>query len=542
MINQQGQSKGSIGIHLDITQQKILERELRKAKQEAERSASAKEIFLANMSHEIRTPMNAILNMGHQLQKTGINEKQNSYISTINTAAANLLIIINDILDFSKIEAGKLTLEKIGFRLPDVINHCCCVMRQKAEEKGLLLEYSLDENIASVFSGDPHRLNQVLINLLSNAIKFTESGKVTIDCSIEEDNTLNQLIQIKVSDTGIGMSEAFLKDLFAKFSQEDESAARKYGGTGLGMSISKQLIELMGGRIEVKSEKNIGTDVFIILPFEKGNEKDLPAKNKEIISTDTLKNKRVLLVEDNEMNRLVANTILNSYGVVVEEAENGELAVNMLQKNVYDIILMDIRMPVMDGMQATNIIRKQINKTVPIIALTANALRTEQQKCIEAGMNDFLSKPFEENDLINLISKWINQKPEDQAGVAIEEEISVPLFNLTKLETVSRGNQQFMQKMLGIFVKENKAAIEDIKNAFLKNDIQTINSMAHKIKPSIANMGIDSLRDHILKLEKIQLTENSKNEIKQMIDQLENTLITVFKQLDLQTQISVGNN
>ncbi len=537
LLNQQGQLKGSIGIHLDITQQKILERELRKAKQEAERSSSAKEIFLANMSHEIRTPMNAILNMGHQLQKTGVDEKQGFYISTINTAASNLLIIINDILDFSKIEAGKLTLERIGFRLSDVINHSFCVIKQKAEEKGLLLEYSLDENIFPVFTGDPHRLNQVFINLLSNAIKFTDSGYVKVDCTIEKNNRLNQVVQIKVSDTGIGMSEQFLQHLFVKFSQEDESAARKYGGTGLGMSICKQLIELMGGSIQVKSQRNNGTQIFIVLPFEKGSETDLHLKNKQTVSANTIAHKKILLVEDNEMNRVVAITILNSYEVIVDQAENGQIAIDLLKKNTYDLILMDIRMPVMDGLQATGIIRKEINKEIPIIALTANTLKTEQQKCLDAGINDFLSKPFEENDLINLISKWLNKESEKKAPLSAQQLYTTKLFNLSKLNSISRGNDGFIEKMISIFTRENKKALEDMLHAFNTGNIETINSIAHKIKPSIDNMGIVSLKDDVLKLEKFQASQNSNDDLKKSVDKLNTVLNIVFDQLNQLTEV-----
>lgn len=246
---------GSIGIHLDITAQKKLELELLDARESAEQSAAAKEIFLANMSHEIRTPMNAIIGMGRQLHRTPLDDQQEFYLETINKAAEHLLVLINDILDISKIEAGKLNLEHIGFRPDEVIDHCIQVMEHKAEEKGLKLLKENSPEKSTIFIGDPYRLTQILLNLLSNAIKFTEEGKVTISCLLQPVINNRQLIILSVKDTGIGMDGDFLSTIFRKFTQEEQSTARKYGGTGLGMSISKQLTELMNGQIEVSSKK-----------------------------------------------------------------------------------------------------------------------------------------------------------------------------------------------------------------------------------------------------------------------------------------------
>jgi CheY-like chemotaxis protein len=362
------------------------------------------------MSHEIRTPMNAILNMGKQLEKTILDATQHSYLEAINHAASHLLVIINDILDFSKIEAGKLVLQQIAFELDELIHQAAEVIRIKAEEKNIWLNVKMNEACKQVVIGDPFRLNQVVLNILSNAIKFTNEGGVTIDVHTAELRNNVMSVDIKVVDTGIGMSQDFLKNLFNDYAQEDESVAHKYGGTGLGMGISKQLMEMMGGHIEVKSKKGVGTEVTLHIGLPKGEQSDLKQEEKIVVDASLLNNKKILLVDDNKMNRLVAITILKPYGTIITEAENGEEAVAAVvtkPSDAYDIILMDVRMPEMDGISATRFIRKEGFTQVPIIALTASAVKGEREKCIDAGMNDFLSKPFDEESLLQILGRWL---------------------------------------------------------------------------------------------------------------------------------------
>ncbi|MGF2411695.1 MAG: PAS domain S-box protein, partial [Ferruginibacter sp.] len=432
--NDNGDLVGSIGIHLDITQQKLLELELIDAREQAESSVNAKQTFLANMSHEIRTPMNAILGMANQLSKSKLNKDQHFYLNTIHSAADNLLIIINDILDLSKIDAGKLTLEKIGFEPKAVMSRVMQVMVHRAEEKGLnFINSFCDARMSPILLGDPYRLNQVLLNLISNAIKFTQKGNVDITCRVKEDLPTKQTVQLTVTDTGIGMDESFAKNLFDKFSQEDSSVVRKYGGTGLGMSISKELVDLMGGKINVSSKKGEGTSISIIIDFEKGTIDDLPFK--EIVATDTslLQGKKVLVTDDNEMNQLVAATILLNYGAEITEAFNGAEAIEKIKETNFDIVLMDIQMPVMDGFEATKVIRESISTTLPIIALTANAINGDDQKCIAAGMNDYLSKPFEESQLLNLVTKWLGKSLQQEKNIPEVVYTEEALYDLGKL-------------------------------------------------------------------------------------------------------------
>ncbi len=403
-----GNPIGSIGIHLDITMQKDLEINLTQARKIAEETARAKEVFLANMSHEIRTPLNAILGLGNQLSKTSLDPIQESFLNAINTSSDNLLVIINDILDYSKIEAGKMRIEHIGFEMTSLLRQIELTLSQNARSKGLEFILETDESLAPVLIGDPYRINQAILNLLSNSIKFTEKGTILLGCRVKDTSETEQQLTITVEDTGIGIDPKFLGSIFQKFSQENVNAARKYGGTGLGMAITYQLVSLMKGTIEIESQKGEGTKAEITLRFPIGNKRDLPVKEERHVNIDVLRGKRILIVEDNQLNRVVAGTILGTYKVEVTEAVNGQEAIDLMKTHDFDLVLMDMQMPVIDGLTATKIIRSEISRDVPIIALTANALQGEQDKCMEAGMDDFITKPFIESRLLEVILKHLD--------------------------------------------------------------------------------------------------------------------------------------
>jgi PAS domain S-box-containing protein len=413
---ERGIAIGSIVIFLDITANKTLELELRQAKADAELSASAKETFLANISHEIRTPLNAILGIGQLLAKTEVDSQQSFYVKTIQNAAKNLFVIINDLLDFSKMEAGMLNLEHIGFKMTDVINNAILIVKYKCEEKGLQITYVPQPNLAPVLIGDPYRINQILLNFLTNAVKFTDQGGITVACRVLEDEPGFQKLQLVVADTGIGMSEEYLANVFEKFSQEDKSITRKYGGTGLGMSISKQLIERMGGTISIFSKKNEGTTISFTLTLKKGTPADIDADEQEADEAPTLTGRKILLAEDYEINRLLINKILTHYGADVVEAENGEEALLKFGEGSFDVVLMDVQMPVKDGIETTRELRK-VNSTIPIIAITANAFKSEEERCLNAGMNDYISKPFTEEKLVNIVVRWLSNGNRQTASV-----------------------------------------------------------------------------------------------------------------------------
>lgn len=528
LFNDLHQQTGSIGIHLDITAQKELEVELIEAKRLAEHSSHAKEIFLTNMSHEIRTPMNAIIGMNRQIQKTKLNADQQLFSKVIGTAADNLLVIINDILDFSKIEAGKIVLEKIGFNLASLVQHSVQILKHKAEEKGINLLVNIDDTTANVFIGDPFRISQVLMNLLSNAIKFTEKGYVEVSCKVILQKGNKQYLEISVKDTGVGIDEKFLSIIFQKFSQEDESIARQYGGTGLGMSISKQLVELMGGSIVVKSKKNEGSCISIKVALTVGEEKDIPTIVNIQADSSILKGKKILIVEDNEMNRFVALTLLEQCGATVAQANDGKEAVDYLESNNADLILMDVRMPVMDGIEATRQIRANQHTSIPIIALTANAVKGEQDKCLAAGMNDYLTKPFEEENLISTIATWLCKQVSFAKLNAEEQEITENLYSIEKINLIGRGNPAFIKKMISLFDREATNAIDELKKAYAIKDVKTINATSHRLKPSIDNLVIKLLQTEVRELEAFDPNESSWDTAKLLIDKFEKIILKVL--------------
>lgn len=407
---EKGKEPYVIGFAVDISKRILVEKELKKAKRVTEELAKAKHNFLANMSHEIRTPMNAIMGMSRQLSKSKLNDEQKSYLDNISNASENLLVIINDVLDLAKLEAGKLTIEKIGFELKLVIEKALKVMMHKAEEKGIELDFTFfDPKISPILIGDPFRINQILLNILSNAIKFTQVGSVRISCRVIDFDETQQEIEIKVVDTGIGMEQSFLKNLFQKFTQEYKTIPKNYGGTGLGMSITKSLVNNMNGEISVESQKNFGTEISIKIKFKKGTEVDLPKKDTEFISIKNLKGKKILVVDDNLLNRMVATFILKEYEINYAEASDGLEAFNYLKENDCDLVLMDIQMPVLNGLLSTKAIREELKLKIPIIALTANAIKGEKERCLEAGMTDYLSKPFEEKQFLQKISFWLDR-------------------------------------------------------------------------------------------------------------------------------------
>ena len=430
---------GSMGIHLDLTDQKRIEKELTSARYKAEESSRLKEQFLANMSHEIRTPMNAIIGMTNLLLKTNLNSEQRKMLNAVDVSSKNLLVVINDILDLSKVESGKMSLEKIGFNLRDSIKHVMLTKKIKSDKKELVLDYLVDENVANINIGDPYRLNQILLNLLSNALKFTETGGVFLKVSVSESTEKFQRLEFVVTDTGKGIAKDKLESIFDVFDQEDRTISRKFGGTGLGLSITKKLIELQGGSISVSSEEGVGSEFKFTLEYEIGSVSDLPETQHSMINFASLEGINVLLAEDNEFNQSLIEALFQQYKINLTIANNGVELLDKMEVEDYDIILMDIQMPIMDGLEATERIRKEPKwQSLPILALTANALHDDLQKYIDHGMNDYLSKPFNPDELyskiLNLV-KGVGANP--QAEGASE---SKKLYDLKKLEMLFGKN------------------------------------------------------------------------------------------------------
>jgi len=531
-----GQMQGSIGIHLDVTETKAIREELQIAKEKAEASSKAKASFLANMSHEIRTPLNGIIGMIRELTYEDDSEKRRRYIENASTASEHLLSVLNNILDISKIEAGELGLEKSNFRLRETLKNVKSIMSSRAREKGLFLWLDSREIKDFTYCGDSLRIRQVLLNLIGNAIKFTNTGGVYVECQIKAHKKHSHIVSVTVEDTGVGMEEGFVESLFNKFSQEDVSVSRKYGGTGLGMAITRELVQMMGGTISVKSKKNEGTQIEVIfeLPVTSGDVSDI--QTEQDIPSE-LPFSRVLLVEDNEFNRQVASNTLRRYKCEVTEAVNGLEALQLLSEKEFDVILMDLQMPVMDGFEAARQIRQNIKSTIPIIALTANAFKSEVDECRKIGMNDYITKPYEEEKLISTINKILHPK---QNGVAfnapakIENKSSAvekKLYDLSKLRKLTGNNDDYYKRMIHIFIDSSKQAIEELTKASDAKDLDTIYRTAHRIKPSLDHLGIVSLHHVIRSVEiRAKAGENSAL-LMQEIAEIKTTLQNVLSDL-----------
>lgn len=534
--NDKGQFIGSIGIHLDITEQKRLEQELAKAITFAEAAAKAKELFLANMSHEIRTPLNVIIGMIRQLTKENLTTDQYFYVKQSESSAKHLLTILNNVLDIAKIESGDMEIVEESFSPSALVYNVHSIMFSQAKDKNLEFRLHVSQDIKPVLKGDDTRLRQVLINLIGNAIKFTNQGSINLSVSLLKETNETQTLKFEVNDTGIGMSEEFISKIFDKFSQEHNTSKRKYEGTGLGMAISSDLIKLMGGHMDVKSIKSKGTTCSFELSLPVGNPESM-ISNSQQIKEGAFKGKKALLVEDNEMNRFIAIQSLDYLGFETVEAENGLLATELIQKNDFDLVLMDIQMPIMDGVEATTFIRQKLQYQTPIIALTANAFKHDIDLYLQKGMNDFITKPYDEQDffrkiehVLSLSYDVLKTEKVDHGGQGVSND-QLPLYDLAQIQQMSRGNDDFVSKMINIFIKLTEENTVKLNDALANDDIETIKKLAHKIKPSIDQMGITSLKEVVRIVEKFNIVTDSKAELDLHVHKIVKTLNAVAEAL-----------
>jgi len=393
VLDSHGQIAFAISVFEDITALKLVERELRHAKVKAEESSILKETFLANMSHEIRTPMNAIIGFTDILQKMNKYGPEREYLDIIRLSGENLLHLINDILDISKIEAGMITFEETPFHLSQIMHGVKSTLVHKAKLKDISLMVKTDGAIPDTVSGDPNRLTQILTNLIDNAIKFTHKGSVEVNAKLVKETQDACTVLFSVKDTGIGIAPEKLELIFERFQQAERNTTRKYGGTGLGLSIARQLVNKQGGKMEIKSTANVGTEFSFTLPFHTSIAALVPAAHKRNIDLSELSHKNILLAEDNSLNVKLMLFLFAEHNIQVDVVENGLLAVEKVRNGNYDLILMDVEMPEMNGYEATAVIRNELHNPIPIIAMTAHAMSGEREKCLAAGMTDYISKP-----------------------------------------------------------------------------------------------------------------------------------------------------
>ncbi len=498
----------------DITERKQAEEKILAAQKAAEKARLAEQQFLANMSHEIRTPINAVVGMTHLLYSTPLNDTQKEYIDALRYSSESLMGIVNNILDISKIEAGKLEFEQKEFSLESLLKGLNQTFQFRMIDKDLTLDISFDKRIENYLVGDPTRLKQVLFNLLGNAFKFTSEGSIGIHTMLLAQTSDTFTIQFDVFDTGIGIASDKLDTIFESFKQADVSVTRKYGGTGLGLAIVKQLVERQGGSIHVRSQVGRGSNFMVTLPFGNSGmpideDREQGNYNREFRDSERIKKIKFLIVEDNEMNQKLVQKILSNWGCQYDLAENGKIAVQKSLETTYDIILMDVHMPEMDGFTATSTIRNNPNnpnKDAHIIALTAAAFVEEKNKAKEVGMNNFLTKPFSPVDLASIIQKVdVSQKDNSIPEVATEEaqlaENPIPQVDLSKLEKLVKNDPSFMEDMISIFLKDIPVTLKEMDTALQNEEWQTVCDLAHKIKSNFMLMGMTELHETAFRIE-----------------------------------------
>jgi PAS domain S-box-containing protein len=562
-----GTVMGVVIVARDVTEQKRIARELTEAKifaelatgiaEEAKSKADrarivaedavkAKQQFLSNMSHEIRTPMNAIIGFTKVVLKTELTAKQQEYLRAIKTSGDALIVLINDILDLAKVDAGKMNFEQTPFRLATSLSAMLHLFEPKIQEKNLSLVKEYDSRIPDVLIGDPVRLHQIILNLVSNAVKFTSQGKIIVIVRVLRETDANVTIEFAVSDTGIGIEEQRLKDIFEDFQQATSGTSRLYGGTGLGLAIAKQLVEAQGGTISVNSTINEGTTFSFTLSFYKTNEN--VGIETGLSGSDTEKiNARILVVEDIPLNQLLMRTLLEDFEFECEIVPNGRIAIEKLQEEFYDLILMDLQMPEMNGFEATEFIRNNMNSTVPIIALTADVTTSDMARCKAVGMDDYISKPVDErvlySKIVGLLKKTHSTKNPSQEISVQTEVIKIKLTNLEYLRQRTKSNPKLMMEMISLYLEQTTPLIIAIKDSVQNNDWHRVQTIAHKIIPSFSIMGFSTEHEDLAKtIQEYARSQEHVEKIPALVNKLIDVLENGIKELEQEKRDLISNS
>ncbi len=552
-----GQVIGAVLVARDITEQKRIANELLEAKvfaelatliaeeakikaekatKRAEDAVRAKQQFLSNMSHEIRTPMNAIIGFTKVVLKTELNANQKEYLTAIKMSGDALIVLINDILDLAKVDAGKMTFEKIPFKIALSISAMIHLFETKIQEKNLVLIKNYDHRIPEVLLGDPARLHQILLNLISNAVKFTAKGTITVNVHLVNEDESKATVKFDVSDTGIGIAEEKIPKIFENFQQASSDTSRLYGGTGLGLAIVKQLVEAQGGNIIVKSELHKGSSFSFIMDFLKTNAPAV-SESHPINIQPVKRDIKVLVVEDMALNQLLMKTLLDDFGFERDIAENGKIAIEKLKDKSYDIILMDLQMPEMNGFEATQYIRSTMNSQIPIIALTADVTTVDLEKCKEVGMNDYITKPVDEKILYNKIIGLV-MKPETPETPILEkkpylETINSGCIDLKYLSQRTKSDPRLMIEMISIYLEQTPSLLNAMREGLRNNDWAVIHAAIHKMIPSFSIMGLNADYEKIARnIQDYAAQRQQHDGITDLMIQLENVCEQACEELE----------
>jgi signal transduction histidine kinase/DNA-binding response OmpR family regulator len=567
LCGEDGRIRDYVWVQSDITQQRQLNAELdqhryrmeemvmsrtralEKASELAEAANKAKSAFIANMSHEIRTPMNGVLGMTYLALNATNDPKMRAYLEKIQTSGQHLLYIVDDILDFSKIEAGKLTLESVDFSLDGLLSELKTLLMGKVAGKDLALRFDVDTAVPKEVRGDPHRLKQILLNYTNNAIKFTERGEINLFVRLLNDTANGWLLRFEVKDTGIGMSTAQQEKLFKSFEQVDSTMTRKYGGTGLGLAICKELAGLMGGEVGVLSTPELGSTFWFTAHLEYPSESRVPdtqlADHQQAAARLTQLNRervplRILVVEDNEFNLQIAKELLEEVGCCVLCAENGQVAVDLLKQEEVDCVLMDVQMPIMGGFEASRILRSDPRfATLPIIAITANAMHEDRLKCLSSGMSDFIAKPFTPEVLYATIVRWFEIDPRsfeshfDETTSQVEASPALEVNDID-LAVLAGHFPTAPQKILiyaDKFVSSAHKGLQEMNAARASQDLDQMAALGHSLKSSARTVGANGFADLCHALEGLK-GSGDLIEAGRIVDQLPLILDSIEQQLE----------
>ncbi len=503
------------------------------AKHIAEDAVKSKQQFLSNMSHEIRTPMNAILGFTKVLLKTPLSFKQKEYLDAIKTSGDALIVLINDILDLAKVDSGKMSFENVPFRISESVSAMLHLFDLKIEEKNLRLIKKFDYRIPPVLMGDPVRLHQIVLNLVSNAAKFTSAGTIIVSTKLLSQSADSVTIEFAVADTGIGIEPNKIGAIFENFQQASSGTSRLYGGTGLGLAIVKQLVEGQGGTVSVTSTPDRGSTFSFILHFPISTETLVP---EDETTTPEVYNKNlsVLVVEDIALNQLLMQTLLDEFGFTCEIAENGKIAIEKLAHKAYDIILMDLQMPELDGFKATEYIRNTLKLNLPIIALTADVTTADLAKCTEVGMNDYIAKPVNERLLLAKLVSYAQKSAPKNTNEGLSASLKINrCTNLNYLMQRTKGRQDLAMKMISLFLEQTPPLIKQLKQSFQDENWTALQSAAHKMIPSFSIVGMNNEYEQMAK--RIQHYAGNSlfaPEVHTMIVQLESTCAQACRELE----------